>query len=121
MRKGGLADAEILIQGKWTVKVIARGARRPAVEFMERLPQSERRKTRAFLARTAEVGPLEQRSRPLRGKIFELKPTAQVRLLYFLDGWRSLVITNGFVKKQQRTPKEEIIRAEALRAEFLEG
>jgi phage-related protein len=102
--------------------VIVKGARVPAVEHIYRLAERERRKVFAFLERTAHSGPLgytEDRSKKLTDHILELKPTSEVRLLYFFDGRNRLVITHGFTKKRGRTPPAEIRRAESLRAEYL--
>ncbi len=95
----------------------------PAVEHIYGLVESERRKVFSFLERAAQTGPLrysDDRSKKLADDIFELKPTAEVRLPYFFDGRNRLVITHGFTKKRGRTPRTEIRRAESLRAEYLE-
>jgi len=43
------------------------------------------------------------------------------RILGFFNRQKKLVLTNGFAKKTQKTPKEEIVRAEKLRREYLGG
>ena len=50
--------------------------------------------------------------------IFELRSKAGtdiVRILYFFDGDRIIIATNGFVKKQQKTPRSEIELAKKRR------
>ena len=42
------------------------------------------------------------------------------RLLSFFAIGRKIIITHGFSKKARKTPRCEIIRAEIIRAEFLE-
>jgi phage-related protein len=42
------------------------------------------------------------------------------RLLGFLDGERFVVLTNGFAKKTQKTPLEEIRLAETRQRDYLE-
>ena len=42
------------------------------------------------------------------------------RLLGFFDGPVLLILTSGFVKKQQRTPHKEIELAQRRRTEYLE-
>lgn len=42
------------------------------------------------------------------------------RLLGFQEGGRLVVLTNGFVKKTQKTPKSEIELAEKRKKEYLE-
>ena len=64
----------------------------------------------------------EPYSKPLEDGIFELR--AQVgnnisRVLYFFVYGRRIVLTNGFIKKTQKTPKKEIELAKKYRADFL--
>lgn len=42
------------------------------------------------------------------------------RLLGFFDGGRLIVLTNGFQKKTQKTPKAEIALAEERKKDYLE-
>lgn len=42
------------------------------------------------------------------------------RLLGFFDGNRSIILTNGFAKKSQKTPKQEITLAEQRKKDYLE-
>ena len=42
------------------------------------------------------------------------------RIFCFFDDRTVMVLTNGFMKKSQKTPRAEIERAEAYRREFLE-
>jgi phage-related protein len=42
-----------------------------------------------------------------------------IRLLCFNDDRNLIVLTNGFVKKTQKTPKREIEKAERLKKEYL--
>lgn len=41
------------------------------------------------------------------------------RVLFFFHKERVVVLTNGFIKKQQKTPKEEIILAQKYKEEYL--
>lgn len=59
----------------------------------------------------------------LRGKIRELRVSFgnyQCRLLYFIHG-KTIVITNGFLKKTQKIPQDIIDRAERCRMNWLSG
>ncbi len=47
--------------------------------------------------------------------------TDSVRILAFFDKKNRLVLTHGFMKKTQKTPKEEITKAEKFREYFLKG
>jgi phage-related protein len=40
------------------------------------------------------------------------------RVLYFFVVGRKVILTNGFVKKTQKTPKREIERAKRYRADY---
>jgi len=53
--------------------------------------------------------------------VWEMKPSAQVRLLGFFppDKKKTFVLTNGFIKKQNRTPPQEIKKAERIRQQYL--
>ena len=41
------------------------------------------------------------------------------RILCFMDSGNLVVLTNGFGKKTQKTPREEIQRAEKYRTEYV--
>lgn len=96
----------------------------PAKEFLLSLDK----KMRAKMLRTVELLSRngytlrEPLSKPLGDGIFEL--WAQVgsdisRVLYFFFIGRKIILTNGFIKKTQKTPAAEIERAKQYRAEFL--
>jgi phage-related protein len=42
-----------------------------------------------------------------------------IRILCFQEEGNLIILTNGFIKKTQKTPKKEIILAEKLRIEYL--
>ena len=115
--------AEVLIQGEWAIMQIVKNGRELAAEHFETLAAQDYRKVAAFLGRVAAIGPLhygQEKNRQLGDQIFELKPTSEVRLPYFFDGARTIVITHAFTKKQPKAPRREIERAQTLRAEYLE-
>ena len=41
------------------------------------------------------------------------------RILYFFVVGRRIVLTNGFIKKSQKTPRNEIEKAKRYRADYL--
>jgi phage-related protein len=41
------------------------------------------------------------------------------RILFFFDEGSIVILTNGFVKKRQKTPKEEILKAEKYKKDYL--
>ena len=66
----------------------------------------------------------EPYSKHLRGGIFEIRAKAGndiSRVLYFFYMGHRIVLTNGFVKKTQMTPKGEIEKAEKYRKDYLRG
>lgn len=96
----------------------------PAKEFMQSLDVKMRAKmARAVMMLEPNGGELrEPISRPLGDGIYELR--AQVgnnisRVLYFFFVGNQAILTNGFIKKTQKTPRREIDRAKRYRAEFL--
>ncbi len=65
----------------------------------------------------------EPYSKPLGDGIFELRGkigTDITRVLYFFYYEGKIILTNGFVKKTQTTPKSEIKLAKKYRKNFLE-
>lgn len=64
----------------------------------------------------------EPYSKHLDDGIFELRCKVAsdiVRLLYFFYKGKLVVVTNGFVKKTQKTPAKEIALAKKLRKDYL--
>ena len=61
-------------------------------------------------------------TKPLGEGLFELRVRVKKlrnRFIYFYEKKRVIVVTHGFVKKSQRTPVQEIERAEVYRRDFL--
>ena len=55
--------------------------------------------------------------------IFEIRAKQSsniTRVLYFFYIGKRIVLTNGFIKKTQKTPPEEIALAKKYRADYLE-
>lgn len=64
----------------------------------------------------------EPYSKHLSEGIFELRAKVSsniTRVLYFFYVDQRVVLTNGFVKKTNKTPKVEIVKAKAYRADYL--
>jgi phage-related protein len=65
----------------------------------------------------------EPLSKHVSDGIFELRSIAgstTIRILYFFDGNKVIIATNGFVKKQQKTPLDEINKAKQRRNLYYE-
>ena len=62
----------------------------------------------------------EPYSKSLGDGIFELRAnqgSQAARVLYFFDSW--VILTNGFMKKTQKTPARELETAQRYRSDFL--
>ena len=54
------------------------------------------------------------------GDILRAKSGSNIsRILYFFVVGRRIVLTNGFIKKSQKTPRNEIEKAKRYRADYL--
>ena len=65
----------------------------------------------------------EPYSKHLDDGIFEIRGkvgTDITRVLYFFYYEKKIIITNGFIKKTQKTPKREIELAKSYRKDYLE-
>lgn len=96
----------------------------PAKEFLDSLDV----KMRAKMVRTIQM--LQQNgnelrepySKALNDGIFELRAKVGSdisRVLYFFVVGKTIILTNGFIKKTQKTPTEELERAKSYRQEYL--
>ena len=64
----------------------------------------------------------EPYSKPLGDGIFEVRAKQGnniTRVLYFFFVGKHIILTNGFVKKTQKTPPSEIALAQKYRADYL--
>ena len=97
--------------------------RKPAGIFIRSLDIKMKAKVVANLHLLEEYGNLarEPLSKELEDGIFELRTIEEnniVRILYFFDKNRIIIATNGFIKKQQKTPVSEIELAKQRRADY---
>ena len=97
----------------------------PVEEFLCNLNVKLRVKMVGLIAILEEKGNLlrEPYSKHLEDGIFELRGkvgTDIVRVLYFFYYEGKIVFTNGFVKKTQKTPREEIRKAKEYRKDYIE-
>lgn len=95
----------------------------PAKEFLLSLDKKMYAKMLQTIKLLEDYGTLvrEPYSKPLGDGIFELR--AQIgtdisRVLYFFVVGRKIILTNGFIKKTQKTPPGEIDRAKRYRTEY---
>lgn len=98
---------------------------KPAKEFILSLDKKMRAKILGIIDILEENGNelREPYSKYLEDGIFEIRGKVGndiSRVLYFFYYGKRIVLTNGFIKKTQETPKQEIKLAKMYRNEFLE-
>lgn len=96
----------------------------PAKDFILSLNKKMRAKMLRTISLLADNGPdlREPCSKPLSEGIFELRAKVGSdisRVLYFFIVGRRVILTNGFIKKTQKTPPAELERAKRYRADYL--
>ena len=94
-------------------------------EFLDSVDTKMRAKIFGLLGILQEKGNMlrEPYSKHLDDGIFELRckfGSDITRVLYFFYYEGRIILTNGFVKKTQKTPKEEIQLAKDRRKDFIE-
>ena len=96
----------------------------PALDFLNSLDVKMRAKMARTIAIFESIGTelREPYSKHLDDGIFELR--AQVgsdisRVLYFFIVGQRIIMTHGFIKKTNKTPSAEIMKAKTYRADFL--
>lgn len=97
----------------------------PVLEFLAGLKGGLAKQTvrmLALLSQVAEEGPPRnvERSHKVAAEIWELIH-GDLRILWFYAAGRIVVLTGGFVKKSQKTPRTEVDAAERALAEFREA
>lgn len=97
----------------------------PSEQFINSLDVKMQAKIYMLLQILSENGNnlREPYSKHLDDGIFELRAKVGSdisRVLYFFYVGQRIIITNGFVKKTQKTPKSEIEKAKEIRKEYLE-
>ena len=95
----------------------------PAKDFIMSLDKKMRAKMSDMIVLLRDNGNelREPYSKPLGDGIFELRAKVGSdisRVLYFFYVGKQIVLTNGFIKKTQGTPRNELIRAKKYRSDF---
>ena len=102
------------------------GGRSPVEEFLDELTQRDQDKVFWVMQLVEELDMVpSQYFKKLVGTsdIWEIRVQIggmSYRLLGFMDGATLVVLTNGFSKKDQKTPTREIALAEQRRSEYLQ-
>jgi len=97
----------------------------PVQDFLKQLTPKMRAKMYGMLEILQEKGSMlrEPYSKYIEDGIFELRckfGSDITRVMYFFYYDRKIVLTNGFIKKTQKTPQEEIQIAKKRRIDFIE-
>ena len=97
----------------------------PVEEFLKMLDVKMRAKLLGIIKILQEKGNRlrEPYSKHLDDGIFELRGKVGSdisRVLYFFYYNKKIILTNGFIKKTQKTPKTEIDKAKKYRSDYLE-
>ena len=95
----------------------------PVYEWLLSLEPKMRAKMTGMLTLLAEKGTELRKpySEPIGNGIFEIRAIQGnniSRALYFFCEGKKIIVTNGFVKKRQKTPAAEIRTAEARRKDY---
>ena len=94
----------------------------PAEEWLDSQKMNIQQKFAALFAWIGDHGKIfnERKFKHLTGsdQIFEFKVDGGRVLCFFFIGGR-LVLTHGFIKKSDKTPKGEIERAESIKMDFI--
>lgn len=107
-----------------TIYFATESGARPAKEFVDTLDASSQRKfffVRGLLEEFGHKLP-EPHAKYLGDDIFELRfrgKEGNVRVLYFFFYQNKVVLTNGFVKKTDKTPRRELDTAIERRKAYL--
>lgn len=88
-------------------------------DFLDALVESERAKIFKIIKRLADFGVVQnpQQFKKVEGEIWEFKEFQRRILMYYLPD-RRIILTHGFIKKGDRTPKTEINRANTIMNEY---
>jgi len=93
----------------------------PAEDWLEQLSLAAQQKFAALFARMGDTGKIwnERKFKHLTetDQLFEFKVESDRILCFFFVG-RRLIVTHGFRKAGDKTPKREIDRAEAYKNDF---
>lgn len=87
--------------------------RRPCVDWLGSLPGRDRSRIDHSIALLEAAGPLlpSKYCDRVRGKLYELKTSVarmEYRIFYFSVTGRKFILLHGFIKKSQKTPRQEI-------------
>jgi phage-related protein len=114
---------------RFTIRAWGEAGSCALLEFLRKLesegnPDSKR--LLHLLSHTAEQGPPRntRQCRALKGKradgLWEFKAPGGARIIWFYDAQRIIICSHGFVKKKDKTPLEEIDRAQSIKKRYFQ-
>jgi len=109
---------------KWSVEYYkTESGKMPAYDFISSLPVKMRAKAFKELELLEEFGPMIKMpySRHIQEGLHELRikhASDIARVFYFFFVGEKIILTNGFIKKTQKTPKKEIEKALQYKRDF---
>ena len=97
----------------------------PVIEYLDSLDNKHRAKMLKSIQLVEEFGNelREPYSKPLGEGIFEFRAklgSDNMRVLYFFHVGKCVILTNGFSKKTQKTPKSELEFVRQCRADYFD-
>ncbi|EEN70396.1 toxin-antitoxin system, toxin component, RelE family [Enterococcus faecalis ATCC 29200] len=101
-----------------------KNGRSPVYDWLEKLKKTDKKqykKVAGYLDILSQLGreTREPYVKHLQGKIYELRPQRN-RILFFFFTDDKIVLLNQFVKKTNKTPDNELKKAEKCRKDFIE-
>ncbi|WKN41885.1 type II toxin-antitoxin system RelE/ParE family toxin [Tunicatimonas pelagia] len=90
-----------------------------ALEYYQSLAPADRRKVLRLFQMMGEIGQIRDQTkfRNEGDKVYAFKPQPHRFLSFFFEG-QKIIVTNAFIKKQQKLPKTEKERALRLMADY---
>ncbi|MCD7806194.1 MAG: type II toxin-antitoxin system RelE/ParE family toxin [Lachnospiraceae bacterium] len=97
----------------------------PVEDFLDQLDDKMQTKVLRMISLLKNYGNdlREPYSKHMKDGIFELRISQGSdisRILYFYTSRKTIVLTNGFIKKTPKTPEKEIKKAERCRKDYAE-
>jgi len=104
---------------KQTVEAAEFRGGHPALEFLRELTEEDQVKLQALFNWLGANGEIKNRQKfkKVDSDIWEFK-SYQIRMLCFFVPGRRVIVTHGFIKKQDGIPPREIKRAKSIRDEW---
>ncbi len=118
-----MIEIKVILEGKkYNISAIVENGRCYFKNFFEGLIESEKKKLVALLKRTADEGVPHnnEKFRKLENDLWEFK-SYQSRVMCTFYEEKIILLMNCFIKKSQKTPRNELERARRLLKEVSKG